>query len=71
LVALLGRPVEAARQPILNVPFVIVALVGVLGLLHAGFKLVLSEDATNEMLLLFAFLPARYDSSLPAGLLPG
>jgi membrane associated rhomboid family serine protease len=63
--------VEAARQPILNVPFVIVALVGVLGLLHAGFKLVLSEDATNEMLLLFAFLPARYDSSLPAGLLPG
>src|ERR1700704_571122 len=71
LVALLGRPVEAARQPILNVPFVIVALVGVLGLLHAGFKLVLSEDATNEMLLLFAFLPARYDLSLPAGLLPG
>ena len=62
---------EAARQPIFNVPFVIVALVGMLGLVHAVFVLALSEQEANEFLLLFAFLPARYDASMPLGLLPG
>ena len=69
--AVLGATVEAARQPIFNVPFVIVALVGVLGLVHAVFVLALSEQEANEFLLLFAFLPARYDASMPLGLLPG
>jgi membrane associated rhomboid family serine protease len=63
--------VDAARQPILNVPFVILALVAVLGLVHAVFVLALSQEETAEVLLLFAFLPARYDGSFPAGMLPG
>jgi membrane associated rhomboid family serine protease len=61
--------VESTRQPVFNLPFVIVALVLVLVLVHTVFVVVLSEQATNEVLLLFAFLPARYDGTF--GALPG
>jgi len=63
--------VENARQPIFNIPIIVLVLVAVLGLIHAVFVLALSQEETTEVLLLFAFLPARYDSSFPAGLLPG
>jgi membrane associated rhomboid family serine protease len=56
-----------ARERILNVPAVIVALIAVFGLVHAVFSLLLSEQETNEALLLFAFIPARYDLNLPLG----
>jgi len=55
------------RERILNVPAVIVALVALFGLVHAVMTLVLSEQQTNQALLLFAFIPARYDLSLPLG----
>jgi membrane associated rhomboid family serine protease len=61
----------APRQPIFNVPLIIVMLVAVLGLVHAVFVLALTEEETNEFLLLFAFLPARYGASVPIGMLPG
>jgi membrane associated rhomboid family serine protease len=61
--------VESTRQPIFNIPFVIVALVLVLVLVHGVFVLVLSEEQTDELLLLFAFLPARYDATV--AMLPG
>jgi membrane associated rhomboid family serine protease len=67
--ALLEHVVESARQPIFNVPFVIVALVAVLGLVHGVIAFALSEAQTNEFLLFFAFLPARYD--VPVAMLPG
>lgn len=55
------------RERILNVPAVIVALVAAMGLVHAVMTLALNERETNEALLLFAFIPARYDVSLPLG----
>lgn len=61
-----------AREPILNVPAVIVLVLLVLGLVHAVRVLVLSEDTDQIVLLLFSFIPARYDSTLLLdGLLPG
>ncbi|MGD9769237.1 MAG: rhomboid family intramembrane serine protease, partial [Pseudolabrys sp.] len=57
----------AAREPILNVPAVIVALVAMFGLVHAVLSWWLNEPQTNEALLLFAFIPARYDLNLPVG----
>lgn len=56
-----------AREPILNVPAIIVALVAGMGLIHAVTTLLLTERQTNDVLLLFAFIPARYDGSLPLG----
>lgn len=58
---------QPARERILNVPAVIVALIAIFGLLHALFSLVLNERQTNEALLLMAFIPARYDLNLPMG----
>jgi membrane associated rhomboid family serine protease len=65
--------VEQSRdQPILNVPPVVAVLVVVLGLLHAFLFLALTSDQTTDFLLLFAFIPARYDSSLTTDIvLPG
>jgi len=56
-----------ARERILNVPAVIVALVAIFGVVHAVFSLWLNEQQSNEALLLFAFIPARYDLNLPLG----
>ena len=59
------------REPLLNVPPVVVATLGVMGLVHAA-RLFLSPRADLEFLLTFAFIPARYDFGvLPGGGLPG
>jgi membrane associated rhomboid family serine protease len=58
------------REPILNVPTVVTTVLAVLALVH-GLRTVLSRSADLEMLLWFAFIPARYDSGfvpLPGGL---
>jgi membrane associated rhomboid family serine protease len=54
------------RERMLNVPAVVLALLAVLALVHAVITLLLTEDQTTEFLLLFAFIPARYD----AGVMP-
>jgi membrane associated rhomboid family serine protease len=60
-----------SREPILNVPPVVVATLGLMGLVHAA-RLFLSRQADLEFLLAFAFIPARYDAGiLPGGGLPG
>jgi membrane associated rhomboid family serine protease len=60
------------REPILNVPAVIVMLLVVLGVIHAVRMVVLSPDTDRLLLWTFAFVPARYEASLlPQGLLPG
>ena len=64
--------VDPAREPILNIPLVVVVLVAVLGLVHGLLTLVLSPQGATNFLLLFSFIPARYDASLlPGGALPG
>lgn len=60
------------RQRILNVPAVVVALVVALVLIHAFLVLALNAEQTTEVLLLFAFIPARYDPGvLPDVVWPG
>jgi len=60
------------REPILNVPPVVVWLLGALVVVHAVRMGVLSIDTDNLLLLTFAFIPARYEATLlPGGLLPG
>jgi len=56
------------REPLFNVPTVITTLLVLFGLIHAVRVYVLSENQDIEVLLNFAFIPARYDASaLPQG----
>lgn len=60
------------REPLFNIPPVIVAVLAVLALVHAVRTLVLNEAQDVEFVLTFAFIPARYDtSSALGGVLPG
>src|SRR5262249_59735299 len=60
------------RERMLNVPAVVVALLVVLGVIQAVLMLVLTPEQMTEFLLLFAFIPARYDASvLPDVAWPG
>src|SRR5437016_12941626 len=72
-----GRPSDPLRvtqrsEPIFNVPAVVVATIALCVLVHVVRAYVLSPDEDIELLLTFAFIPARYDSSLALqGALPG
>jgi membrane associated rhomboid family serine protease len=59
-------PVPSSREPIFNVPAVILTLAVVMGLVHALFWLVLSPDQVSDALVLFSFIPARYDAAMLA-----
>jgi membrane associated rhomboid family serine protease len=59
------------REPLFNIPPVVVAVLAVLALLHGVRTLALSEQQDIEFLLVFAFIPARYDLSMLGGVLPG
>jgi membrane associated rhomboid family serine protease len=59
-------PVPSAREPIFNVPFVVLAMAALMALIHAWLSFVLTEDQTNNVLVMFAFIPARYDASVLA-----
>jgi membrane associated rhomboid family serine protease len=64
--------VKPTRERLFNLPPVIIALVAILGLVHAILVLVLTPEDVTEVLLLFAFIPARYSPSLLLGeVLPG
>lgn len=64
--------VTATREPILNVPAVVVVTLAILGGIHAVRVYGLARDADVELLLRFAFIPARYEPSLlPYGTFPG
>ena len=63
---------DRTREPILNVPAVVIVLLAVLCLVHAFRTLLLSDAAEQVFLWTFAFVPARYDlSPLTDGVLPG
>jgi membrane associated rhomboid family serine protease len=60
------------REPIFNIPTVVVALLAALALIHAVRVWLLTDQQQIEFLLTFAFIPARYDSSVVlGGALPG
>jgi membrane associated rhomboid family serine protease len=59
------------REPIFNVPPVVIATVAVLVLVHALRVLVLTDEQDLQFLLTFAFIPARYGSNIAATALPG
>jgi membrane associated rhomboid family serine protease len=52
------------RERIFNVPVVVLSLLAAMGLVHALMTLVLSVDRANDFLVLFAFIPARYNLRL-------
>lgn len=60
------------REPLFNIPSVIIAALALLALIHVVRTMVLSDEQDIQFLLTFAFIPARYDSSvLLDGPLPG
>jgi membrane associated rhomboid family serine protease len=60
------------REPIFNIPAVIVVLIGTFVAIHILREDVLSDVDRTYFDLLFAFIPARYDGTLVAdGILPG
>jgi membrane associated rhomboid family serine protease len=63
---------SARREPIFNIPGVVLALIAVMAAVHLVRTLVLSPAQKVELLRLFAFDPLRYGGALlPAGGLPG
>ena len=48
------------REPIFNVPLVVMATIGVLVLIHALRMFVLTDEQDVNFLLTFAFIPARF-----------
>jgi membrane associated rhomboid family serine protease len=60
------------REPLFNVPSVIVVVLAALALIHVVRSYLLTDDQDALLLYLFAFIPARYDASmLSGGPLPG
>lgn len=60
------------REPLFNIPSVIVVVIALLAIIHAVRTLLLTQQQDFEFLLTFAFIPARYDSSMVlGGTLPG
>jgi membrane associated rhomboid family serine protease len=60
------------REPLFNIPPVIMAVLAVLAFIHALRTLVLTNDQDVEFILNFAFIPARYDNSVVlGGVVPG
>jgi membrane associated rhomboid family serine protease len=68
----IDAPAERIREPIFNVPAVVVALTVILCVIHAVMVLALSDQDVETVLELFAFNPLRYQTMLPsAEALPG
>ncbi len=68
----IGVRVDKSREPILNVPAVVLALLVLIGLVHAARVFVLTDETDRALIWTFAFVPARYSGiALHEGLLPG
>jgi membrane associated rhomboid family serine protease len=55
---------QPRRERMLNVPAAVVVLLAVLVLVQLVLMFALTPEQTTEFLLLFAFIPARYDASI-------
>jgi membrane associated rhomboid family serine protease len=62
--------VTERKEPIFNVPPIVIATVVVLLLVHVLRMFALTDDQDARFILTFAFIPARYSSTI-AGALPG
>jgi membrane associated rhomboid family serine protease len=62
---------ERAREPIFNIPPVVVGLVAVLIAIHLLVAFVLPEQESEALLALFAFDPLRYGASSAGEAAPG
>jgi membrane associated rhomboid family serine protease len=65
--------VEKTREPVFNIPAVVLGLVAALCLIHVVVAFVLPEDVSETVLEWFAFDPSRYHATVPEldGPLPG
>lgn len=61
---------DSPREPILTIPGAMTALLVVMFAIH-GVRALLPLAMDQEVIWLFAFLPARYDASVMAGQFPG
>ena len=60
------------REPVFNIPGVIVAMLVVMAIIHAARTWLLTPAESNSLLWLFAFDPLRYGGGLlPGAVLPG
>jgi membrane associated rhomboid family serine protease len=60
------------REPLFNIPSVVTALLAVLALIHIVRVYLLTNEQDIDVLLTFAFIPVRYDTSaVLGGVLPG
>jgi membrane associated rhomboid family serine protease len=69
--AMNGARVDQRREPILNVPAVVVLVLVALGVIHAVRVLALSDDFDRAVVFTLGFVPARYSSGGVADILPG
>jgi membrane associated rhomboid family serine protease len=56
-----------SREPIFNVPAIVAATIALLVAVHGLREFVLPVDADQRLLLLFAFIPLRYEPTLLGG----
>jgi membrane associated rhomboid family serine protease len=64
--------VTPSREPIFNIPAVVMAIIALFVLVYAGETLLLTNEEDTEFLYEFGFVPARYDAAqFPAGSFPG
>ncbi len=59
------------REPILNVPGIVSLLSGAMVAIHAVRLYILSDETDREVLLTFAFIPARFETSIAGTFFPG
>lgn len=57
-------------EPLFNIPGIVLAIIGICALVLAGKEWLLTSDEELGFLYCFGFVPARYDGSLPPGVLP-
>ena len=66
-----GVCVQSPREPIFNVPSVVLVILALLVAVHGMRALLLTEQDDQLFLLSFGFLPVRYDTAVLDGVLPG
>lgn len=67
------QPIEPrSREPVFNVPPIVIATVAVLVLVHLAREFLLTDEEDVAFILRFAFIPARYGTDLTVrGVFPG
>jgi len=71
-----GRTLDRRREPIFNLPGIVMALIAAMGLVHFVRTSLLSADGDLLFLATFAFIPVRYaiaaaDNPFPGGSIAG